>query len=247
MEVVNALAEALPSVYAPPLPPPPPQFFDFLRKPPPPPPASERGRPYLVAFIIIAFASYAWEQYLRWRTRQRLRLKGVPSAVKDALGSVDEAEYARAQEYSTVKNNFGFFKDALGIFSTLLQLYLTPLLWNRVSSTAVVWAGLDVDHEIARFVVLNVVSLPLELLLSMPLSAYSTFVIEQKYGFNNQTARSWLADALKSLAVDQVMGLLMMVPLVLLLRNLGPYAWLYAWAFITTFALVFNMLYPTLI
>ena len=259
----------------PPPPPPPPSGLDALFglfQQPASPPIIKRARPFLVAFIFVAFAAYCWEQYLRWRTRCQLQREGVPASVRAALGDVNKEEYARAQAYSSTKNSFGFFTDALSMVRTLIDLQLAPLLWNRFTSQAVLALGLSLEHELARMVCLTLVTTPLELLLSMPLSYYRTFVIEERYGFNNHTRRSWLSDTLKALAVEQVMGLLMMVtlllvpepnqtepnqpnqtkanqikprpqvPLVLVLRNLGELAWLYAWAFITLFVLVFNML-----
>jgi len=152
-----------------------------------------------------------------------------------------------AQEYGAAKNNFGFLTDAIAAFRTIFDLALTPYLWNRLTGPAVVALGLTLEHEIARFILLSIVASPLELAISMPLSAWKTFVIEAKYGFNHHTVRSWLSDTCKEFAVEQLMGFAMMVPLVLVLRNLGELAWLYAWAFITVMVLVFNMIFPTVI
>jgi len=191
--------------------------------------------------------AHCWEQYLRWRTLRRLKIKGVPAAVKAALGDVDEAEYARAQEYGTAKNNFGFVADNLGFGRNLIDLYLTPLLWTTVTKSAVLAAGLTAEHEVARLLVLSLVATPLGLAFSMPLSAYRTFRIEADFGFNKHSVRTWLSDTFKEAAVGQATGFAMLVPLVLVLRNSGELAWLYAWGFITFFVLLLNMIYPTMI
>ena len=239
----------------PPLPTPPPNLGQFLLNlfhpplPPPPPAAvaADRVPTYLIAFIVISMLAHCWEQYLRWRTLRRLKIKGVPAAVKAALGDVDEAEYARAQEYGTAKNNFGFLADNLGFGRNLIDLYLTPLLWTTVTKSAVLAAGLTAEHEVARLLVLSLVATPLGLAFSMPLSAYRTFRIEADFGFNKHSVRTWLSDMLKEAAVGQVTGFAMLVPLVLVLRNSGELAWLYAWGFITFFVLLLNMIYPTMI
>ena len=222
-DISTGVGQFLLNIFHPPLPPPPPVAV-----------AADRVPTYLIAFIVISMLAHCWEQYLRWRTLRRLKIKGVPAAVKAALGDVDEAEYARAQEYGTAKNNFGFLADNLGFGRNLIDLYLTPLLWAKVTKSAVLAAGLTAEHEVARLLVLSLVATPLGLAFSMPLSAYRTF-------------RTWLSDMFKEAAVEQVTGFAMLVPLVLVLRNSGELAWLYAWSFVTFFVLLLNMVYPTMI
>jgi STE24 endopeptidase len=196
------------------------------------------------------------------------------------LGTVDEAEFLRTQEYGRVKNNFGFVRDWIGLLQTVVDLHLMPYLWNGIGLRTVLGWGYTAEHELLRMLVVSLItcapphtqlappshtappnpqvdrspapvprsrSLPLGLALDLPLSAYSTFVIEERFGFNKYTLRSWLSDKAKGLAVEMVLSATMMAPLILVLRGLGERAWLYAWAFITVFSVVFNMLYPVLI
>ena len=248
------MASHLMAWLSPPPPPPPPSGFDFLinfffglfSSPPPPPPPRPTGH-YFYAFIALVVAAHAWEQYLRWRTMRRLRQPGVPPAVREALGGVDDAEYAKMQAYSSAKNSFGFISDFVGLAETGVSLFLSPYLWNGIGLRATLALGLTAEHEIARMFLVSLISMPLDLALSLPLSAYSTFVIEERYGFNNHTVRSWLADTAKGQAVNLVLSVFLIAPLILVLRNLGDSAWLYAWALITCSVLVLNMVYPTAI
>ncbi|MFM7532422.1 MAG: M48 family metallopeptidase [Rubrivivax sp.] len=83
--------------------------------------------------------------------------------------------------------------------------------------------------------------------LGLPLAAYETFVLEQRFGFNRTTPGLWLAD----LARDAVVSALLMLPLAALVLALmgaaGPAWWLWAWAAFTGFVLLVQLAYPTLI
>ena len=230
----------------PPLPPPPPPppwwtiFVGEASKTPSP----QRGAPYLVAFLCVFFLNYLWEQFLRLRSHQRLQRVGVPPTVRAALQEVADNEYARAQEYSAAKNSFGFLADAFEALTTCMDLYLNPLIWNTVALRAVLYCGLTAEHEIARMLMSTLIGTPLDLALSMPVSAWRTFVIEERFGFNKHTARTWLSDTLKSAAVGTVVSFVMMAPLIVVLRNLHERAWLVAWVVVTCIVLLFNMLFP---
>jgi len=95
-----------------------------------------------------------------------------------------------------------------------------------------------------RVLCMKILVTPFEQLTSIPVSVYHNFVLEERFGFNKYTVRTFAADKATSFLVELVLEVLTMGPLVLLLRNLGEHAWLYAWAFITVFSLVFNMVYP---
>jgi len=93
-------------------------------------------------------------------------------------------------------------------------------------------------------VALMAICAPWDLLISLPISAYSSFVVEERFGFNKYTLRTWVADKANNWLVEIALSLLTMLPLVVVLRNLGEHAWLWAWAFVTAFCLVFNVLHP---
>jgi len=158
---------------------------------------------------------------------------------------VDEAEYAKAQEYSAAKNRFGFVADAYGLLTGLLQLWLHVTVWNGPSLRLVRWLGLTAEHELARAGACMLITTPWDLLHGAPVDWYKTFVIEERFGFNKHTWRSWVGDSLKHFFVEQLgLGALMMVPLVLVVRNLGASAWLYGFGFTALFVLAINVVYP---
>jgi STE24 endopeptidase len=82
----------------------------------------------------------------------------------------------------------------------------------------------------------------------LPATIYSTFVIEEKYGFNKTTLKTWVVDQIKGLALAVVIGL----PLLALIIYIFSYAakadnaWLYVWLFLIVFQIVMMYLSPVL-
>ena len=65
----------------------------------------------------------------------------------------------------------------------------------------------------------------LSLPLSLPFEIYSTFVIEERHGFNKYTAAKFASDKVKGFLVNTVLGLVMILPMIWLLDHFGDQAW----------------------
>ena len=84
-------------------------------------------------------------------------------------------------------------------------------------------------------------------LVELPLSLYQTFVLEQRFGFNQMTLRLWLADALKSTLVGTAIGLPVAALILWLMGSAGSLWWLWAWAAWTGFNLLLMWIFPSFI
>jgi len=84
-------------------------------------------------------------------------------------------------------------------------------------------------------------------LLDLPFELYSTFRIEQRFGFNRMTWRLYAADALKGLLVGALIGLPIAALILWLMGAAGSTWWLWAWAAWMGFNLLILVLYPTVI
>jgi STE24 endopeptidase len=78
-------------------------------------------------------------------------------------------------------------------------------------------------------------------------AAYTTFVIEQRHGFNRRTWRAFLADQLKGLALAAVLGGVLLAGLLSLMTSARAAWWLWAWAFVSAFSILTAWAYPTLL
>ncbi|NJM38680.1 MAG: hypothetical protein HC845_12900 [Akkermansiaceae bacterium] len=83
-------------------------------------------------------------------------------------------------------------------------------------------------------------------MISLPFSIYDTFVIEQKFGFNRSSIKTFIMDRLKGLLLGAVIGLPLAAAVLWIFGNVAN-AWLWAWIFVTCFQLILTYLAPTYI
>ncbi|MCH8857658.1 MAG: M48 family metallopeptidase, partial [Proteobacteria bacterium] len=84
-------------------------------------------------------------------------------------------------------------------------------------------------------------------LLDLPWELWSTFRIEQAFGFNRTTLKLFAADLAKGLLVGVLLGLPIVALILWLMGAAGPRWWLWAWGAWMGFQLLIMVLYPTLI
>lgn len=102
-------------------------------------------------------------------------------------------------------------------------------------------------HPLTRDVVFMVLVMIVTGLLSLPFSIWSTFVIEERFGFNRMTLRLWIADLLKGLGLGAALGLPLLYVLLWLMGAAGDLWWIFAWGVWVAFQLLMLVLYPTVI
>lgn len=83
-----------------------------------------------------------------------------------------------------------------------------------------------------------------KVLLDMPFAAYSTFVIEERYGFNRTTPRTFVLDQLKDILLAAAFGGPLLAAVLWLFQRAGGSAWLYCWLLTTAFTFFFLFVFP---
>lgn len=156
-------------------------------------------------------------------------------------GQIDEELLKKTQSYEAEKTRFSFISSLFGniitivfIFGGFLNIYnswIASLNWPFVLSGLVFFLFLSYASTF----------------LSIPFSIYSTFRIENKYGFNTMTLKLWAADFLKSLLLSTVLtGILVSTGLWLI--QLSPdYWWIWVWCFFLVFSLFIMYISPYVI
>jgi STE24 endopeptidase len=82
-------------------------------------------------------------------------------------------------------------------------------------------------------------------ILLLPFSIYSTFVIEELFGFNKTTVKTFIADLFKGIALGIVLGAPLLMLIFWLFDIAGAYAWLYCWGATSLFTLIIQFIAPT--
>jgi STE24 endopeptidase len=83
------------------------------------------------------------------------------------------------------------------------------------------------------------------MILSQVQALYSTFVIEEKYGFNKTDFKTYVIDFIKQILLGTILGLSLITAIVFIMDGLGEYWWIYAFAFLTAFQFIIMWAYPT--
>lgn len=162
----------------------------------------------------------------------------IPDEVSDVF---DAEEYLRSQKYKKEKYRFGLVTSSISIVATLLFFFLDG--FKYVDDLA---RSFSDNNIVIALIFFGIIMLAADL-LSTPFSYYNTFVIEEKYGFNKTTRKTFLLDKIKGMLMAGVIGGLLMAVIIWFYDFAGEHFWLYAWGVIALFSVVMNMFYARLI
>ncbi|XP_076834188.1 CAAX prenyl protease 1 homolog [Brachyhypopomus gauderio] len=194
------------------------------------------------AVLVFSWTVYIWEAYLASRQRNIYR---STMHVPTELGKImDPDTFEKSRLYQLDKSNFGFWSGLYSETEGTLILLLggIPFLW-RISGSVTAHFSLGPEYEISQSLVFLMLATLFSAVTGMPWSLYSTFVIEEKHGFNQQTLSFFLKDALKKFAVTQCILLPVTSLLLYIIKIGGEYFFIYAWLFTLIVSLVLVTIY----
>lgn len=170
----------------------------------------------------------------------RLNLKALTKELPEEFeGVYDEDTYAKSQEYTKVRTRFGFL-------TTVFDLVLLLGFWfsggfNWLDQIVRSWEF----SELVTGIVYIVILLVAKSIISLPFSIYSTFVIEERFGFNKTTPKTFVMDLLKGLLLGGLIGIPLLAGILAFFMYTGEWAWFYVWIAVTVFTLIMQYVAPT--
>jgi len=196
-----------------------------------------------LAFAAALLLSLAVKLWLA--TRQMRHVAGHRNQVPPAFAStVTLQAHQRAADYTLAKGRFGVFSMAFGSLMLLGWTLLGGLdALNSLLLDTVLPAWGTMAYQLALLATFTVIGA----LLELPLDAYGTFRIEQRFGFNRMTPKLWLVDLAKGAALGALVGLPLAAVILWIMGASGGLWWLYAWVTWVVFNLALLVLYPTVI
>ncbi len=189
-----------------------------------------------VAGLLVArFALETWVDLLNLKCSASGR---VPPEFADLY---DPERYDKAIRYQRDSTRFGLWQSAFDL-ATLLGFWLIGGFgalddWARAHGWGPVATGLAFAGALSA----------LKMIVQLPWAAYATFVIEERYGFNRTTWKTFLGDRIKGLILGAIFGGLIFGGMIWFFESAGPHAWIYAWAAVTAFQLLLLYLAPVLL
>ena len=190
---------------------------------------------FLVIIVVAVIVEYALDL-----GSNLLNLKALkPEPPAELEGVYEPEKYRRSQEYTRETTRFGLVTSTfkLGLLLVFWFVggfnYLDEVV-RDLGYPAVVDGLLYIGILVIAYIV-----------ISLPLSVYSTFVIEERFEFNKTTPRTFVADRIKGLALAVVLGGPLLAAILAFFEYAGTFAWLYCWASVAVFSLAVQFVAPT--
>ncbi len=191
----------------------------------------------LMCVLFALLATFA----LREIARQR-NLSALSPLVPDEFSNVYDADaYRRSQEYTRLASRLGSIEDGTGtvILCLCLGFGLFGVLDRFVSD-------LHLSALISGLTYMGLIALASDL-LSMPFSLYSTFVLEERFGFNRTSLATFFLDKCKGYLITAILGGALASLIILFFNAIGPSGWIPAWIGIALLTIVVMYFAPTVI
>lgn len=193
----------------------------------------------LVIFVALVYVAVSFVRgAVNLANLRHARKSGIPEEFR---GSVDQEKFDKAQDYLEAQTRYGLVSRAVSTTAAVGFLLLGGFAW--VDSLAQRMSTSPVAAGLLYFLFLGA----LEQIIDLPFSWYHTFVLEERFGFNRSTMKTFLGDTLKGWALGIVLGGLIGGALLWFFANGGPNAWLWAWIVFTAFQLLLTFLAPVLL
>lgn len=195
--------------------------------------------PETLFYIIIAIliVSFIIDQALDYLNAKHFGDK-LPKELEDIF---DEQEYQKSQRYKTERYKFGLLTSTISLIATLLFFFFDGFAYVDNLARSIF------NNEILIALVFFGIIMIASDILSTPFSYYSTFVIEEKYGFNKTTRKTFFLDKLKGWLMGAVLGGIILGAIIWFYQTTGENFWLYAWGIITVFTVMMNLFYARFI
>ncbi|HEJ83424.1 MAG TPA: M48 family peptidase, partial [Desulfobacteraceae bacterium] len=192
---------------------------------------------YLIFILAVILTGYILEVLVAVLNLQSLQ----PVLPEEFADVFDKDKYAESQKYTRTTTRFGLLQNSIMTPVTILFILLGGFNW--VDNLA---RSLEQGSIITGLVFTGLLLL-LSGLAGLPFSIYATFVIEERFGFNKTTVKTFILDIFKSIILGIVIGGPLLSLVLWFFETGGGLAWLYCWLIVVSFILVMQFLAPVVI
>lgn len=190
----------------------------------------------LLGYLLVTLFGY-WLKFLNLR---HLRKYGhiVPEEFKDYI---DAQLLKKTKDYTLEQSRFGFIESIFG--NILVLAFFFGGLLNMYNSWIVSFNMPFVLSGVVFFLALSYVNT----IISIPFDLYSTFRIENKYGFNKMAWKLWISDFIKSTILSTIFIGIMTAVALYLMKASPDFWWFFIWLFFLLFSIFMMYISPYII
>jgi STE24 endopeptidase len=196
--------------------------------------------PVAIIALVLILARAITEMWLSRLNQRHVRAHAndVPTAF---CGIIDEATYRRSVDYTLAKSRFG---DIVGVFdAVLLIIVLFSGVLPRALGRFTVSFGTSI-WTMAGFLFVTGIALSIP---ELPFAWYAQFKLEERFGFNTTTIKTWIVDRLKGFLLAALLGYPLLALVFKLIEWTGANWWLWAAAVVIAFQLLMLLIVPAII
>lgn len=190
---------------------------------------------YIIIAIIIF--DFVFEQGLAYLNAKHWSMS-LPDQLKDLY---NEKEYSKSQAYQKVNHRFGMLTSTFSFLLVLMMLLFGG--FALLDAWALAFSGHYLLNALIFFALLGLSSD----LLTTPFELYHTFVIEERFGFNKTTVKTFITDKLKGWLLGALLGGGLLALIIWIWQLTGDWFWIIAWAIITMISVLMSMFYSSII
>ena len=193
-------------------------------------------------FFLIFILSIIVLEYILGLVSKRLTISNFKTELpKEFEGYFDNKKYSKSQEYTRDNLKFSLIENS---FSTLL--IITFILIGGFNYIDIYARSFGFDSIFTGLIFTGLLMLGSSI-ISLPFSIYSTFVIEEKYGFNKTTAKTFFIDLIKGMVLSALIGGIVLYGVLFFFESFPNLAWLYSWLGMIIFSITMFFLAPIII
>lgn len=193
---------------------------------------------YILIIPFILFFEYLLSFIVRTLNLIALDPK-LPEEFKDTF---DSDKYIKSQEYTRTNSKFSYITSTFSLLITLIFIY--GGIYNIIDQWLIGFLENKIVIGLLFFGLLTLITD----IISIPFSIYSTFVIEEKFGFNKTTYATFFFDKIKGYFLMIIIGAPVLSVILYFFETFPKeYSWIYAWALITIFSLIMQPIFNILI
>ena len=192
-------------------------------------------------YFIVIIGVILFEYILSFIVRT-LNIKALdPNLPKEFTDIFDKEKYAKSQDYTRTNSKFAYVTSTFSLFLGLWFIFSG--FYNSVDLYVRSFGYSEIITGLCFFGLLFIIND----IISLPLSIYSTFVIEEKYGFNKTTYSTFFTDKAKQYFLMILIGAPVLYIILYFFESFGSNAWLYVWGFLTCFSIVMQPIFNNFI
>ena len=188
-------------------------------------------------FIGILVFNFLVDYFLDYLNAKHFK-DDLPPELQDVY---DDEEYKTSQKYKAANQSFSNITSLFSLMLTLSFFFLDG--FKFVDDIARSYSSNSIVIALLFFGIIMLASD----IITTPFSYYKTFVIEERFGFNKTTLKTFILDKIKGWFMLVIIGGGILALIVWFYEITGSNFWVYAWIVVAVFSVFMNMFYSRLI